>query len=474
MILVVAEEDLTARLSRDFAQLARECRAMSVAELHEDPARWHSLLSGSEALVLDVSRHSLTAALVSACDTAGVRIVPLARGEAAKDLARSFGLAESFPRETAGSEIILALGRAPEQGARREDGIVIAVWGAHGSPGRSTIARELAHGLAARDHGVVLVDADTVAPSQALALGIPDEGPGFAAACRQAERGELTAAELERISIEAAGRGVPFAVLSGLNRPSRWPELSGPRVREALRLCREWKAFTIVDVAASIEQDEEIVSDVDGPRRNASGLAVLEAADHIVAVSSADAIGIARFLRGYAEIKELVPATAMTVVVNRARGSASGFDARTQIATTLRRFAGIDHVLFLPDDRRSTDAALLHATTVSARHPRRPLAVALDRIARSFAPPAAEEGVLLRRDRKRQRRGEDERTRAMRRKRGPMRTGSAERLVAEAVDRTPAEGVRLASPGARALRRRPEAGVTGVPVRDTGSSPGTQ
>ena len=75
---------------------------------------------------------------------------------------------------------------------------IIAVWGPGGAPGRSTLAIELAVELARGGRHVGLIDADTHAPSLALALGLADEGPGFAAACRQAELGGLDARELTR------------------------------------------------------------------------------------------------------------------------------------------------------------------------------------------------------------------------------------------------------------------------------------
>ena len=54
------------------------------------------------------------------------------------------------------------------------------------------------------------------------------------------------------------------------------------RVGAALDHCRAWVDDIVVDVAASLERDEEIVSDLDGPRRNAATHAALAAADEEV------------------------------------------------------------------------------------------------------------------------------------------------------------------------------------------------
>ena len=190
---------------------------------------------------------------------------------------------------------------------------------------------------------VGLVDADSHAPSVALALGLADEAPGFAAACRQSELGGLDSRELTRISAPIGTTGVD--VLTGLNRPSRWPELSESRVAAALAACREWADHTVVDVAASLERDEEIVSDLDGPRRNAATLAALRTADLVVAVAAADPLGISRFLRAYPELRATIGATPVAVVANRLRPGALGIDARGQVRRTLDRFGGVERCL---------------------------------------------------------------------------------------------------------------------------------
>jgi len=265
-------------------------------------------------------------------------------------------------------------------------GRVIAVWGPTGAPGRSTVAVELAVELARDGRRVGLIDADTHAPSLALALGIADEGPGFAAACRQAEHDTLTPAELSRVSV-ALGRGVE--VLTGLNRPGRWPELSDQRVTAALGVCRTWTDETVVDVAASLERDEEIVSDLAGPRRNAATLAAVREADLVVAVASADPVGIARFVRGHAELRATIGATPVVVVVNRLRGGVLGVDPRGQVRATLERFCGIREVWFLPHDQKAADAAMLAARPVLDVAGRSALSAGVRRLVGEAVAPSA-------------------------------------------------------------------------------------
>ncbi|MCD1268947.1 P-loop NTPase [Microbacterium sp. MEC084] len=353
------------------------------------------LLQGVDALVLSADRGELTAALVSACDRLGVRIVLLAERPGDLRAARAFGLAEPLPPDAPGWRIAAAAGEAglPSPGVESGDreprgGRIIAVWGPEGAPGRTTIAIELACAMARAGRHVALVDADGRAPSVAVVLGLADESPGFAAACRQAEHGLLDAGELLRVSVPLGDPDGRVDVLTGINRVSRWPELSAPRVAAALAVIREWADVVVVDVGASLEADEEIVSDLDGPRRNAATLATLRAADEIVAVAAADPVGLSRFVRGHSELRQIVGQTPVRVVVNRLRPGPLGLDPRGQVRRALERFSGIADVAFVPDDRRAADAALLAARPASEVSPRSALAQAVRRLAAGMQPAA--------------------------------------------------------------------------------------
>ncbi|MGN6221720.1 MAG: AAA family ATPase [Microbacterium sp.] len=355
-------------------------------------------LAEADALVLAVDRASLTPTVVALCDRAGTRIVPLVADAAGERLAAACGLEAPLDAATAPWRIAEVLLAGPSEAAapRRAEAVptrprVIAVWGPAGAPGRTTIATELAMELARGGRHVALVDADTHAPSIALMLGLADEGPGFAAACRQAELGGLDTRELTRIAIPLGRTGVD--VLTGINRPSRWPELSDRRVTTALAACREWADFTVVDVSSSLERDEEIVSDLDGPRRNAATIAALRAADLVVAVAAADPLGVARFLRAYAELRATIGATRVAVVANRLRPGALGIDARGQVRRTLDRFGGIEDVWFVPQDPRSADAALLSSQTIAEVAPKSPLTLAVRRFAGDAVVPAPDQGA---------------------------------------------------------------------------------
>lgn len=346
---------------------------------------------GTEAVIVAATRAVLTADLITACDRAGVRI--LALGGADSRLLGRLGLSAPLRPDAAGWEIAAALASEPAPAPKTRTSLphrITAIWGPQGAPGRSTLAVQLAVELARTGRRTGLVDADTVAPSLALLLGLSDDAPGIAAACRRAERGALDAAELTRLATTVPTGGGDLEVLPGINRPSRWPELASARLRATLGTCREWIEETVVDVAAALDADDEVTYDLAGPRRHAATSASLGEADLIVAVAAADPLGISRFLRDHAELRRLTAPTPVVVVVNQVRPGPLGIDARGQVRRTLERFAGITDVVFLPRDQRSADAALLHARPMTDVAPRSAFVAGVRRLAATLSPTQPE------------------------------------------------------------------------------------
>lgn len=365
-----------------------ERTGIHVVAVTEPDAVSASHLADADAIILPATRSALNAELVTACDRAGVRIVVLGAGETR--LLSRYGLPEALPEDADVWQVADALTdeapptAAPAPPSRRR---IIAVWGSQGAPGRSTVAIQLALELARTGRRCSLIDADTVAPSIALLLGLDDDAPGIAAACRRAELGGLDPAELSRLSVRLETSAGAIDVLAGLNRPTRWPELSTSRLGATLGVCREWADETVIDVSAAFESYEEVSDDLSGPRRHAATTTVLREADIIVAVTAADPLSISRFLRDHAELRGLVGPTARIVVVaNQVRPGPLGIDARGQIRRALERFAGITDVTFLPFDQRAADAALLHARPMADVTPRSALVSAVRRLAEHLEP----------------------------------------------------------------------------------------
>lgn len=316
-----------------------------------------------DAVLVSPDEPHLDAELVRACDAAGVRVVAVVDDTAQAGRARALGVesvrfADGFP---AIEWAIVTLTAEREQ---RHRGRVLVVWGPAGAPGRTTATIGLATELAARGQRVAIVDADSHAASVAPALGLLDEAPGFAAAARLVRTGSLTVDELDRVAQTVESTVGAVRVLTGITRAGRWPELAADRVAGVLDACRDWVDWTVVDVAASLERDEEISSDVFGPRRNAATIAALRAADRVVAVAGGDPVGMMRLLRAYPDLVDVVPSDRIAVVVNKVRTGASGLAPETGVAQTLQRFGGIAPAAQWPLDQGAADAALLSARPI--------------------------------------------------------------------------------------------------------------
>jgi len=362
----------------------RSSRAELLAELTTDgpgPGRL-------EVVVVAAAGDLLDEGVLELADRRGVRLVAVAvdrRDRAAERL----GLV-ALPAGVEWDRLEAAMaGVAPMPAAER--GRVIAVWGPDGAPGRTTTAVALASVL--HERGVVLVDADTRAASIAIALGMLDEAPGIAAACRLAGVGGLEPAELERVAAPLPGAEASGRVLTGIPRADRWPELSADRVRGVLEACRRWRAITVVDVAASLERDEEIVAETLGPRRAAATIAAIEAADVVVLVGTADPIGAARMIDAAAALADLGGAVVVPVVNRMRPGAIGGLDARRQLVGTLERFGGIRDPVLVPLDQAAADRALRTALPVPVAAPRSGVTVAMRRLGRTVLERVGAEAI---------------------------------------------------------------------------------
>ncbi|MET0843918.1 MAG: regulator [Mycetocola sp.] len=345
-----------------------------------------------DVLLVSAGADTLTPALLAACDDDGIRVVALAASDPARRNAAALGLYDVLDAD-APLDLVDEVVRGGVAGGAAvpevKSGVVLAVWGPAGAPGRTTVAISLATELAAAGMSVALVDADTHSASIAPVLGMLDEAPGFAAACRLAGQNALTLAELDRIHQPYAVNGGTLSVLTGIPRPSRWPEISTDRVTRTIAACRGWADYVILDTGFSLENDEEISSDLFAPRRNAATLAALRAADRVVAVGAADPIGLARYLRAYPDLLDLVDDRPVLTVINKVRAAVVGLNPNGQVRATLQRFGGIEDPVLIPFDDRGTDAALLAGRALRDVSPRSPALGAISRLVTdSILPPA--------------------------------------------------------------------------------------
>ncbi|MCU1419733.1 MAG: regulator [Mycetocola sp.] len=336
--------------------------------------------SADVALVASIPRY-LTGRLIDEADAAGVRVVALAATADAHRHAASLHLREVIEAEADWERIEAVLNGTPllakQHTSGPPPGQVIAVWGPAGAPGRTTLAINIAAEIAAAGFTVALADVDTYSGSVAPALDLLDEAPGFAAACRLAATDSLDSHQLERIGQRYSSARGSFWVLTGIGRSSRWPELSADRVVGALRECRSWVDYTVVDTGFSLEHDEEISTDLFAPRRNAATIAALREADRVIAVGSADPVGLSRFLRAHVDLIETLATDRVIAVMNKIRAGAIGLNPGGQVHQSLERFGGITSPVLIPLDQGALDSCVLSGKTLMDASIRSPVRAAI-------------------------------------------------------------------------------------------------
>jgi Flp pilus assembly CpaE family ATPase len=379
------EAAVVAALARGVSGVRVARRCVDLADLLAAAAAGLGNVAVVSADLRRLDREALTRLAASA--VAVVAVVP-AGDDAADRRIRQLGVTHVVADLSSAEEVAAAIGsavaepnrppefafagvRAPlpraadpddEPTVTEDAGTVIAVWGPTGAPGRSTVAVNLAAEIAALGTSTVLVDADVYGGSVAQLLGLLDESPGIAAACRLANNGTLDLLALAELALEVRPG---LRVVSGISRADRWPELRSSALEVVLDLCRRLAPVTIVDCGFCLERDEELSFDGAAPRRNGATLTVLANADTVLAVTAADPVGLQRFVRGLAELGEVLPDAVVRTVVNRTRDSAvGGGSAVREVTAALHRFAGVGEPHFLPQDGPACDAAVAGGRTL--------------------------------------------------------------------------------------------------------------
>ena len=258
-------------------------------------------------------------------------------------------------------------------------GHLVTVWGPTGAPGRTSVAIALADELARAGVPALLVDADTHGGAVAAHLGLLDDVSGIVVACRQADAGTLDTTTLAGAARMIDGR---LRVLTGITSARRWAELRPAALSRLWDACRATPGVTFVDAGFGLECDEELLHDTRSPRRHAATLTALAAADAVVAVGSADPVGMDRLLVGLEDLERVVPDTPVQVIITRVRRSVLGSDPEGQVREALRRHAGITDITCVPDDRASYDACLREGRTLAEAAPRSPARGVLREFAR--------------------------------------------------------------------------------------------
>ncbi|CAB4955425.1 unannotated protein [freshwater metagenome] len=191
-------------------------------------------------------------------------------------------------------------------------GRIVAVWGGHGSPGRTTISTHLAASAQASGLRTLLIDADTWAPSVAQHLGL-DEGHGLVQSVRSVSRGDSGLSHVLK-----SQRGV--SVLVGMARPELWTEIQESSFIALIDEAASEYDLVVIDVAAPIEEDEELSFDQAPYRRNLVTRSTLTIADTVFQVAGATPVALRRAISATRSLALEIPTARanLEVVLNGA------------------------------------------------------------------------------------------------------------------------------------------------------------
>ncbi|MDO4612519.1 MAG: hypothetical protein Q4B10_00415 [Actinomycetaceae bacterium] len=258
---------------------------------------------------------------------------------------------------------------------RDRRGRILAVVGPPGAPGRTTTAVAVAATLARANLRVLLVDADTAAPSIVYHLGLPDESSGIAAACHEAAHGALTPLALADLVVETPWA---FDVVTGLDHPSRWRELSRAGIEAFCEVARGVYDVVVVDTAPALNDDEEAM--FFGPSRDEVEETIRECSDDVVAVGAADPVGMRRLV-GYLNAQKRTEE--IRVVVTRVDAAGAGPGAHRAVKHVLARYCGVETCQLVSRDPLEAARALLEARPLD---PASPPGRDIEQLCRAWSP----------------------------------------------------------------------------------------
>jgi MinD-like ATPase involved in chromosome partitioning or flagellar assembly len=228
------------------------------------------------------------------------------------------------------------------------EGQVVVAWSAAGSTGRSSLLAAFACELAKANQRVLVIDADTHAPSMIQIFGFDQNYSGLSAAIRMQSHGQLDQMAFEQLLLDFEMPKHRLKLLAGITMVNRWPEIGFENLRALIQFARTQFDFVLVDVGASLETsvvDSRLLSE-----RNAATLAALSVANHVVAITTADVVGLNRFIWASANLRALKLDARSHVVVNRFNQDVLGRKAVAEVSEVIARFAEQETSVFIEED----------------------------------------------------------------------------------------------------------------------------
>ena len=257
-------------------------------------------------------------------------------------------------------------------------GLHIAVAGFGGSCGRSFTVKELGWQLSQLGSRSLMIDSDTYGPTLDQELGYEPGLNGMLEMCRVLEKKSISPQSEFELLPEVAAQ---LWLIPGLPRTSRWTDLRIPTLRELWLKAKQNYDFVISDIGPILEVDHSLMHETSLPRRHATSLTALESARVTVICARADAVGLARLVRGYLEFHELFSKSDVHVMLWGVTSESNAQD----VSNAVTRHTGIESVTTVPLDWNASRKALQGASFVGKQNPKNEIAKQFEKLAKTIA-----------------------------------------------------------------------------------------
>ena len=352
---------------------------LRVAFVAHEPHFPHELVDHHQprALVVESLDDFLTPQMVKEADRCGVILAALITHSMGETCAVGRGVGHLVRQP---SDLHTLLTPQPVITASRaspKGGLVVGVWGAAGSPGRTTMALTLGSLVRSRGFPVMVVDADPRGGTIASAWGLLDEVPGFLACARLAAKGTLNAAEVTRLTSRYDGHSGVIDVLTGVSRVVRESELERDSASRVIDELRQMYSLVLVDVGSDLPG-----GDTGGLERSTDAQRITShlvgAVDHVVAVIDATPAGITRFARAQENLRVALDHDHVTYLLNGVDRSRRALKEEAVIHEALWRFAGLRDYVTVPRDDAHARQALTRGVSLVDIGVKTPIVLSLE------------------------------------------------------------------------------------------------
>ncbi len=352
--------------------------AIEVAFTTSAEPDWERVCEGEcpEFLVVEANDDFLTAELVEEADRRGFVVAALITSPDSDHIASARGVGHLIRQPIDLLELVSRSQSRRRRPLGNELSLVVAVWGATGAPGRTTVATTLATMLGGQAVSTLLIDADPRGGTIATSLGLLDEVPGFVAICRLAARGELDSTQIERLASRYRFPGGEIDVLTGLARPLRGSDAQRDSVDNAMVTLRSHYGAIVIDLGSDLPPSDHVATQESTPGA-ALNAQLLEEADLVWAVIEASPVGVARFARAQSGFDTLRSGRPVRYLVSKVDSARRALGDEAVLSEALWRFTGVSDYWSIPHDFVSTQRARMAGDALIALGGKQPIIQAL-------------------------------------------------------------------------------------------------